>query len=292
MGLAEVVPGVSGGTVALILGIYYTLIDSAAHGVRGLIAPLRGLGWSGLVEEFRQVRWGVVVPVVIGMAAAIVVGAAVLEPLIEEYPVQVRSLFFGLVLAGITVPARMVGRWAGRDALVVLPAAIAAFILVGLPPATVTSPSSLAIAASGAVAVCALVLPGISGSFILLSLGMYDITLEAVNDRDFAYLAVFALGAGFGLGSFVMLLQWVLAHKPRPTLLVLTGLMIGSLRALWPWQDADRTLQAPVMDDLTMVLPLVLTGMAVVGVLLWAEGRLSGYLSDDSPSPRPRSTSE
>jgi putative membrane protein len=291
MGLAEVVPGVSGGTVALILGIYYTLIDSAAHAVRGIVAPLRGHGFHGLLAEWRAVRWSVVIPVVLGMGTAILAGAAVLEPLVEEYPVQVRALFFGLVLAGITVPAKLVHRWRTQDLLVVAPAALAAFLLVGVPPATVTDPSQLAILGSGALAVCALVLPGVSGSFLLLSLGMYDLTLAAVNDRDLAYLAVFTAGAVIGMSSFVVVLQWLLTHRTRITLLVLTGLMTGSLRALWPWQDEDRELLAPTTSDLAVVLLLVLLGMSIVGALLWLERRLARYLADDvdageeTPSP-------
>lgn len=280
MGLAEVVPGVSGGTIALIVGVYYILIDSAAHGVRMLIAPLRGQGWTGVVAEARQVRWDVAIPVAVGMLSAILVGAALLEPLIEEYPVQVRAVFFGLVLAGLSVPARMVGVWVPRDLLVVLPAVVVAFILTGLPPSSVSDPSPGLVFISGAIAVCALALPGVSGSFILLSMGMYEITLSAVNDRDWAYLAVFSMGAAAGLGTFVMILQWLLEHRTKPTLLVLTGLMIGSLRALWPWQTSERELLAPESGQLLMAIGLTLTGMALVGVLLWGERRLGRYLHD------------
>ena len=300
IGFAEVVPGVSGGTIALVIGLYETLIGSAAAMVKGSIALVRGRrdearGW------FAQVRWGVLIPVGLGMVAAVVVGAALLEPLVEEYPVQTRAVFFGLVVVGISVPARMVGRWDLHSLLLAGLAAAAAFLLTGLPPGTVDDPNLAMVAASAAVAVCALVLPGVSGSFLLLSIGMYEPTIAAVNDRDLAYLGAFAVGAGLGLASFVLLLQWLLSHRPRITLVVLTGLMAGSLRALWPWQDADRTLLAP-QGDVLAVVALALAGAAVILGLLWLERRLAGVLRDESLDPlapaattdysRPRSSSE
>lgn len=295
IGLAEVVPGVSGGTIALIIGLYETLIGSAASFVKGMLALLRGS-----LEQARvlvaAVHWRVVVPVLLGMGAAVVVGAAVLEPLVQDYPVQTRSVFFGLVVVGISVPARMVGRWDGRALAVAAVAAAAAFVLTGLPPATVADPTLLLVAAAGAVAVCALALPGVSGSFLLLSVGLYEPTIEAVNDRNLAYLGAFALGAAFGLASFVLLLQWLLSHRPRITLVVLTGLMAGSLRALWPWQDDERTLMAP-QGDLLPAIALALAGAGTILGLIWLERRLSAVLPDVEideapPQPSPRSSSE
>ncbi len=271
IGLAEVVPGVSGGTIALILGIYRALIDSAAAAFR---------------LRLREVRWRLVIPVLIGMGTAIILGAAVLEPLLEEYPTQTRAVFLGLVLVGISVPARMVraiAPWVGRDLLLLLPAAAVAFVLVGLPPGEISDPSTIVILASAAVAVCALVLPGVSGSFLLLSLGMYELTIAAVNDRDLAYLATFALGALIGLGLFVQVLRWLLAEHARVTLVLLTGLMVGSLRALWPWQDADRGLLAPEsLSDLLGALVLAGAGAGIVLLLLAAERRLAPLLGADA----------
>lgn len=283
IGAAEVVPGVSGGTIALVIGLYETLISSAAAFVKGVLALLRGR-----TDDARtllgQVHWRVVIPVGVGMAAAVVVGAAVLEPLVEEYPVQTRAVFFGLVLVGISVPARMVGRWDVRGVLLAAAAAALAFVLTGLPPGTIDDPSLLLVAAAGAAAVCALALPGVSGSFLLLSIGLYEPTISAVNDRDLAYLAAFALGALVGLSSFVVLLQWLLSHRPRITLVVLTGLMVGSLRALWPWQDDDRTLLPPE-GDVAAVIGLAFAGAAVILVLVWVERRLSRLLPDVEVDP-------
>jgi putative membrane protein len=278
IGVAEVVPGVSGGTIALIIGLYETLIGSAASLVKGLLGLVRGQR-QGARDHLADVRWRVIVPVGIGMVTAVVVGAAVIEPLIEEYPVQARSVFFGLVVVGISVPARMVGRWDVRALGIAGLAAAVAFALTGLPPAAIDDPSLALVATAGAFAVCALALPGVSGSFLLLSVGLYEPTIAAVNNRDLGYLAAFALGATVGLASFVLVLQWLLAHRPRVTLVVLTGLMAGSLRALWPWQDDDRTLLAPD-SDLLLAIGLALTGAAVVLALLWVERLLARALPD------------
>jgi putative membrane protein len=190
----------------------------------------------------------------------------------------------------------MVGRWDARALAIAAVAAAAAFVLTGLPPTTVDDPSLLLVAAAGAVAVCALVLPGVSGSFLLLSVGLYEPTIMAVNDRDLAYLSAFALGAAIGLASFVLLLQWLLSHRPRITLVVLTGLMAGSLRALWPWQDDDRTLLAP-QGDLLAAIGLALAGAGIILALIWAERRLSAALPDveideAAAHSSPRSASE
>ncbi len=291
MGAAEVVPGVSGGTIALIVGIYRTLIEQAAHlvgSLRMLVSSEARQGRGALQafwEEIRAARWSVLIPVGMGMLTAVVVGAAVLEPLIEEYPVQTRAVFSGLVAAGIIVPASMVARtkagaWRVKDLAVAGLAAAFAFLITGIPPGNIDDPSPLVIMASAAIAVCALVLPGLSGSFLLLTIGLYETTLNAVNDRDWAYLATFAVGAAIGLATFVSVLEWLFEHKARPTLVVLTGLMAGSLRALWPWQTEDRELLAP-SGDVGQVLLLFAAGAASVLVLLWLERRLRHRLTDE-----------
>ena len=288
IGVAEVIPGVSGGTIALIVGIYRTVIDAIADVVlagRQLLRLAPG-GGSGALRTLRGLPWRLLLPLAIGMAAMVVVGAAVVEPLLEELPVQMLSLFFGLVLAGIWVPAHMVHRGVGwRPSYVVaaLAAAVALFFLTGVPPGNIVDPNPILVMFAAAVAICALVLPGVSGSFLLLSIGLYEPTIQAVNDRDLVYLGVFAIGAIIGLGSFVTLLKWLLAHRAGITLAILTGLMLGSLRALWPWQTEDRMLLAP--DSL--LLPAVLIaalGAGVVVILLLIESRL-GISEEQTDEP-------
>lgn len=287
IGAAEVVPGVSGGTIALLVGVYETLIRSAGHLVRAaatLVLSALGRAERAVVRRHaREVRWDALVPIGIGMFAAVVVGAAVLEPVLQEYPVQARALFAGLIVASLVVPARMVGgRWTAREVGVGLLAAVVAFFLTSIPPAADQDPTALVVFGAAAVAVCALVLPGISGSFLLLTLGLYEPTLGAVNDRDLGYLGVFVLGAIFGLSVFVSGLQWLLEHRHRITLVVMTGLMAGSLRALWPWQDDDRGLQAPG-ESLGAVVALFVLGAVVVLTLVLVEDRVQARASRDRP---------
>ena len=271
IGAAEVVPGVSGGTIALVIGLYETLIGSAGHLVSAGRFAVTGHRPRARLE-LAQVRWGVVLPVGLGMVTAVVVGAWLLEPVLEEHPVGARAVFAGLILASLVVPFRMVGRWTPRLALLTVAGAVAAFVLTGLPPGSIDDPSLLVVLAAAAVAICALVLPGVSGSFLLLTFGLYESTLGAVNDRDLAYLGAFALGALIGLSLFVKVLQHLLEHHHAPTLAVMTGLMAGSLRALWPWQTDHRQLLAPSGDVGTVVL-LVLAGASAIVVLLVVEAR-------------------
>lgn len=288
IGVAEVIPGVSGGTIALIVGIYRTLIDAIANVVLAgrQVLNLAPGGPAAAARTLRNLPWRLLIPVAIGMATALVLGAGIIEPLLEEYPVQMLALFFGLVLAGVWVPAHMVHRGVGWRPTYVLAAAVAAIVLffaTGLPPATISDPSLFVVMLAAAVAICALVLPGVSGSFLLLSIGLYEPTIQAVNDRDFVYLGAFALGALIGLGSFVTLLKWLLEHRAGITLAIVTGLMLGSLRALWPWQTEDRDLLAP--DSL--LLPAILIaalGAAFVVVLLFIERRL-GISEEQTDEP-------
>jgi putative membrane protein len=282
IGIAEIIPGVSGGTIALIVGVYTTVIHAASSVISGLVGLVRGRGWSQALATWRDARWGVVVPVLIGMLGGIVLGAALLEPVITSNPVETRAVFAGLILASLWVPIRMVGgAWRSRYVVVALVAAGASMVLTGLPVFGTDNPSLLLVAPAAAIAVCALVLPGVSGSFILVVLGMYEPTLAAVNDRDTAYLGVFILGAAVGLGLFVGVLEWLLTHRKTITLVVMTGLMLGSLRALWPWQGEQRELLAPVGDAVGVGL-WVLAGAVTVVIVLGVERILQARIPSDA----------
>ena len=277
MGSAEVVPGVSGGTLALIVGIYQTLINSIADlvlSVRQLVGLAPGkASTKTAVSTFKSLPWRLLIPVAIGMGAAVILGAKLIEPLLDEQPIAMKALFFGLVIAGTYVPAHMVtkvGGWSPSFVLLGLISAVFVFFLTGLPQGNMADPSLIVVFFSASIAICALVLPGVSGSFLLLTVGMYDPTIAAVNDRNFAYLAVFALGAILGLAIFVSLLKWLLENRARVTLVIIAGLMLGSLRALWPWQGPERELLAPT-DQIGIALLLFIAGAAFVAVLLILE---------------------
>lgn len=278
IGIAEIIPGVSGGTIALIVGVYAALIESAGHLVRGVACwigdGVRGRRSAAAREHFRRVDLRVLLPVALGMMTAVILAARLLAPVIEEYPEETRALFAGLIIASLVVPIRLVGsRWRGREVLAAGAAAVLAFGLTSLPSAKAGDPHLVVVALAAAVAVCALVLPGVSGSFLLLTVGLYAPTLEALNNRDLAYIGAFALGAAVGLSLFVSGLQWLLEHRRRLTLAVMTGLMVGSLRALWPWQSESGAVLPPG-DNLGWAAIMFGCGIAAVLVLIVCESRL------------------
>lgn len=267
IGAVEVVPGVSGGTVALIVGVYATLIEAASHVVRGTLAltdVFRRKGPARAASHFRAVRWAIVVPVLLGMVLAVVLGAKLLAPLVQDFPTETRAVFGGMIAASLLIPIRMLGRdWTWRLAVVALGAAVAAFLLTGLPSGTLEDPPLVIVALAASVAVCALVLPGLSGAFLLLVFGLYETTLVALNERNVPYILAFAIGAVVGLSLFVNILRMLLARFHAAMLAIMTGLMLGSLRALWPWQDAAGSATAPTGDVVGPVL-LAAAGAAVV----------------------------
>ena len=279
MGVAEVIPGVSGGTLALIVGVYQTLLDAIADAVLA-VRQLFGLAGEKpsaprAIRTLGTLPWRMLIPLGIGMVVALILGARIIEPLLDEQPIAMNALFFGLVIVGTYVPAHMVlrvGGWSPLYVFIALISALVLFVLTGLPAADKSDPGLIAVFLAAAVAICALVLPGVSGSFLLLTLGMYDTTISAVNDRNFVYLGVFALGAILGLAVFVSILRWLLEHKARITLVIITGLMIGSLRALWPWQGENRELLAPD-SQVGLAIAMFVIGAIFVAVLLMVERR-------------------
>ncbi len=277
IGIAEVIPGVSGGTIALITGIYHRLLDNADSLFKSFLKITKP---KLIAQVFIALEWKFLIPVFSGMMIALITTARFIEGLLESNPIELRAVFAGLVAAGIYIPYKMSikatqNKWEAKDYLLALVAALAAFLLTGLPPGEIKNPSFLVIFFSAAIAICALVLPGISGSFILLTIGMYSTTISALNDRDFAYLSIFALGALAGLASFVSFLKYLLNEKARPTLVILAGLMLGSLRALWPWQNEERVLLAPYSAELTAAL-LFFAGTLVVWGLVRLESKVEG----------------
>ncbi|NOW00827.1 undecaprenyl phosphate translocase family protein [Isoptericola chiayiensis] len=277
VGMAESVPGISGGTVALITGLYDRLLGAAnqvVHAGRELVqGVVQRRGLRPAARALRAVDWRFLVPVIAGMAVVLLVSLNTIAPLLEEHPVPVRSVFFGMIAVSVLVPLRMMPRrFRPADAALLVAAAVIGFFLVGLPPAEATDPSLWYVAGAAAIAINALVLPGVSGSTLLVVMGLYVPVQQAIEDRDLAFVGAFALGAIVGLASFVKLLHWLLEHRRQGTMAVLAGLMIGSLRALWPWQDADGGLLAP--PDAGSVLGpvlLALAGAAVVGAAIWWE---------------------
>src|SRR5690625_729870 len=283
IGLAELVPGISGGTVALVTGVYEHLIDAASHVLAALRRLLSGpQRKSGFAAELRRTDWWLAIPVLAGMALSVLTMAGVMEHLVSQYPENARGAFFGLVAASVLVPLRLIPREAltagivVRDVVIVAVSAALAYWLIGLAGATsAAEPAAPVVFIAAAIAVCALVMPGLSGSFFLLAIGLYSPTLQAVDTRDLGYIAVFAAGALVGLGSIVQVLRYLLARHCRCALLAVTGVMVGSLRALWPWPQAtdvsgSGSLAVPYEPVVGPVL-LAVAGVVVVMALIIAE---------------------
>ena len=264
MGAADVIPGVSGGTMALVVGIYEKLVE-AIH--QAVVVLLRGRGPEAL-RAFRAIPWTFLLPLIGGIATAILSAASLILHLLAHYPVHRRGLFFGLIAGSLVLPWLRLRRRSWREMLFALLGAITAFILVGLPPRVVPDPALWQVFGAAAIAICAMILPGISGAFLLLVLGFYEPTLLALTQRNWPYLLAFVAGMATGLGLFVRLLRYLLHHWHDATMAVLVGLMAGSLRAIWPWLDDKRQLLLPTAaDPIVSVVLLALAGLAFVGVL-------------------------
>lgn len=233
MGTADLVPGVSGGTIALLTGIYEQLVRNI-----GAIAQpeyLRLLRQFRLGAYCRAIGGGFLLAVGLGLLSAVFVLAPVVRYLLATFPVRVDSFFFGLMLATVVVVGRKVGRWRmGYALLGLVGCGLGLFLNFGTPIAG--GDSYLAFFFAGLVGVCAMILPGISGSFILILLGMYARVLQLVVTLDIPHLAVFALGAVLGLLSFSRLLSWLFARFERGMLAILTGFILGAMVRLWPWK--------------------------------------------------------
>lgn len=272
MGAADVVPGVSGGTVALVLGIYPRLIAVISGGSHAL-GSLARLDIRGFITRLRALDWAFLIPLLVGIGMAVVALAGVIDHLLETQPVRMAALFFGLVGGSVVVATRLVQGWdAGKVAITAVTAVIA-FLVLGQRSGPVQDPSLLLYLVAGSIAICAMILPGVSGSFLLLMLGMYDNVLGAVTDRDLVVLAVFMIGCVVGLALFSRVLHWGLVHHEFTLLAALIGLMVGSLRVLWPWPDGtdSTTLAAPSGDVVVPILIAVGALAVVVGVSVVGE---------------------
>jgi putative membrane protein len=269
MGTADLVPGVSGGTIALVIGIYERLVDSIREGSSALGAILKA-DVVGFRRHLGRVEWVFLVPLLLGILTAVITLASLLAHQLEERPTILAGLFFGLVLGSVVVAWRLLRDPHPIHLVVGAVVALILFALLGLGDGdtAVAEPSLIAYFAAGALAICAMILPGISGSLILLLIGMYAPVLAAVNDRDFLVVGVFALGAIVGLAIFSQVLHWALHRHHDLILAALVGLMAGSLRVVWPWPEGveSAALGAPGDDWLTVTVAGVV-GFAVVFVI-------------------------
>lgn len=233
MGAADVVPGVSGGTIAFISGIYEELLGTISNINLKLLKTLKG---EGLKAAWKQANGNFLAALLIGVFVSIVSLAKVISWLLTNHPILVWSFFFGLVLASVIYIAKQVTQWNVLSGVLLIVGAIVAYYITTLNPLVSEHSSMSFMFLAGAIAICAMILPGISGSFILVLLGAYKPILAAVNNRDLTTITVVALGAVVGLLSFSRVLKYLFANYKNYTLVVLTGFIIGSLNKIWPWK--------------------------------------------------------
>ncbi len=274
MGTADLIPGVSGGTIAFLFGIYDELLTS----IKTVSGPFLSTLIKGHVKAaFALVPWRFLIPLLTGIFGAIFSLARLLSYLLDVYPAFVWAFFFGLVLASTWIVLKRVKKWSKALAIGFAIATVVTYFLVGAIP--IETPKTLFVAFwSGAIAICAMILPGISGSFILLLLGQYQHILDSVVSKDFVTLAVFATGCALGLSLFARFLTWLFKHHHDISVAVLAGIMLGSIRKIWPWKETISTrlnshgelvpfIEKNIWPNSLDPTVLVIGGLIVAGIL-------------------------
>lgn len=292
MGGADAVPGVSGGTIALIIGIYERFIDALHVAVRTPLLIASAEGRARLAPAF-----GLLAPLGIGLVAAYYVVTKILVGPEGDPGILLRpdtapacyAFFFGLVLVSLREPWRRIRAVTPVHVAAAAAGCAAAALFVGLPYGT-GEPAMWMVALGGAGAIAVMLLPGVSGSLLLVILGLYTTVAGAVHDRDVAILGVFVAGMASGVLTFVPLLRYLLHHRHDLTMAVLTGLMAGSLRALWPWKSHydPKNIDAGAMENIGVVtdgihwvIIAAVAGGAVVWLLAILERRILAVTGDD-----------
>ncbi len=256
MGMAEVIPGVSGGTIAFITGIYEKLLNSIKAFGPSLISTFRKDGFAG---AWNTINGNFLVFLLGGMVLGIVVGVFGISFLLETYPPAVWAFFFGLIIASAIYVGKQIEKWRWQEVIALIIGTAVAYAITVISPAEGSS-SYFFVFISGMIAISALILPGISGSFILLLMGMYSFiitdtlkpALKTLDPDKLVIMFVFALGCLTGLMTVSRLLSWTFKHFRSVTLAILTGFMLGSLNKIWPWRNATKwmTEEGGIIDSL------------------------------------------
>tara|TARA_R110002012_G_scaffold64308_4_gene169083 strand:- start:9852 stop:10862 length:1011 start_codon:yes stop_codon:yes gene_type:complete len=254
MGAADAVPGVSGGTIAFISGIYEELITTISNVNLSLFKKLKTSGFSAFWKAFNG---NFLIALLLGIIISFVSFMRLAKYLIEYHPVLIWSFFFGLIIASIYFVGKQINKWHAPTIMALIIGTVVAFYITTLP-SSANNESPLFLFIAGAIAICAMILPGISGSFILLILGAYKTLSDAFHDFDLKRIALFAGGALVGLLSFSHVLKWLFKNYHNVTLALLTGFIFGSLNKVWPWKLTDLVMEkttglvAPLSDITTL----------------------------------------
>lgn len=261
MGAADVIPGVSGGTIAFIMGIYDEFVGSIARIDTEAVKMLL----SGKIRDFwKHINGNFLVSIICGIGLSVIALAGLMQMLLSDHPIQTWAFFFGLIVASSIFILRGISGWKLREALFLAFGIVLGIVVCTLSP-TQTPDALWFIFLSGAIAICAMILPGISGSFILLILGKYQYIMGVITDlvsgvdlgRNLLIIGVFGIGAVVGILGFSKFLHWLLARWNKETLIVLAGFIIGSLVKVWPWSNAEAivTSQFPELAAMAETLP-------------------------------------
>ena len=234
MGAADVVPGVSGGTIAFISGIYEELLNSISSFNLSLFSVLKN---EGFMKVWKMVNGRFLLALFIGICISVLSLAKLIENLLENHPILIWSFFFGLVLASIIYIAKQIKIWNIKCYLYLIFGLIFAYYITTLNPVLTQNSSPWFLFLAGMIAICAMILPGISGSFILVLLGAYKPILNAINTKDFFSIIIFMAGAILGLLTFSRVLKWLFSKYKNYTLALLIGFIAGSLNKIWPWKE-------------------------------------------------------
>ena len=238
MGAADVVPGVSGGTIAFISGIYEELLTSISNVNFDLLKTLKKEGFK---VAWKQLNGAFLASLFLGIFISIVSLAKTIKYLLENEPVLLWSFFFGLVVASIIFIGKQVENWNYKFLFLAMFGVAFGYIITIASSTTLTEINYLFLVFAGAIASCAMILPGISGSYILLLMGVYPVVMTAITHRDFTIISAIGIGVILGLLLFSRLLKWLFKKYKNQMLVVLTGLMLGSLNKVWPWKTTIST---------------------------------------------------
>ena len=280
MGAADVIPGVSGGTIAFIMGIYDEFVGSLAS-INGEAVKLLLKG--RFAAFWKHINGSFLLSLVVGIGVSVIALAGLMQMLLSDFPIQTWAFFFGLIVASSLFIIRGISGWKLREGLLLVFGIVLGAVICTLSP-TQTPDGLWFIFLSGALAICAMILPGISGSFILLILGKYEYILGAISDivagvdlgRNLLILGVFGLGAIIGILAFSRFLHWLLARWQKETMIVLAGFIIGSLVKIWPWTNAEAIVisQFPELVSFGETLPAEIVGQYMASADLHIGGAI------------------
>lgn len=253
MGAADVVPGVSGGTIAFISGIYEELLETISS---VNLDALKKLKTEGIKGFWQHINGSFLLPLFAGIFISIISLAKLITYLLETHPLLLWGFFFGLIVSSVYLVAKQIKKWNISAIIGIIVGTAIAYYITILPP--MTQPDALwYVFLSGAIAICAMILPGISGSFILLLLGSYEFVLGAVKDLKLLVIGVFAAGCLTGLLSFSKLLNWLFKKYHDLTVAILSGFLVGSLNKIWPWKETLEVFVKHQGEPNEKIIPLV-----------------------------------